>query len=294
MNSSTAVLRKAYRGVRDEASDDRTSAAEDRAQVPLRPGQHGEVGERVGVEQQQVGPGAGADRAQVVLAEQGGRVDGGRPQHVRGGLRLRPQGELGQLRVVHGPEQVGAVDQPGAGGGRPAPATSARRRGPAAAWPAGRPACPARRRGRPAPRTWPACRPRTCPSRRAGRRSAASMRLACSTERKPASAARRIEAAVYAWPVTYRPALVASSTAAASSAAPYWRESSRSVGELIPPETMTLRKCAPWRSSSRQATRSPSTPSATRDRLSPAPDQHASPAPRVSPCPPVWLSACPQ
>ena len=104
------------------------------------------------------------------------------------------------------------------------------------------------------------------------------MRLACSTQRKPACAARVTLAAVYAWPVTYRPALVASSTNAASSSREYCSESSRSVGELIPPETITLRKWAPRRSSSRAASRTASTPSAIRDSPSPPPACRSSPA----------------
>src|SRR5918993_797674 len=58
VNSSEAVLAGSLSGGR-EAPVHRPAVLQHRAQVLLRPGQRGQVGQRVGVEQQQVGPRAG-------------------------------------------------------------------------------------------------------------------------------------------------------------------------------------------------------------------------------------------
>ena len=75
-----------------------------------------------------------------------------------------------------------------------------------------------------------------------------------------------------------------------------WRLTRRSVGDDTPPEAMILMWCAPWRSSSRAAIRTWSTPSHTRPSASGAQPQgsRSSPRSRMSPCPPVCDRALPQ
>src|SRR6266545_3591394 len=94
-----------------------------------------------------------------------------------------------------------------------------------------------------------------------------------------------------------RPRLAAraSSTIARSSSIEYWVESTRSVGEAIPPDSITLTWWAPRRSCSRAARRTSVTPSATTVMagVHGCWSSSARPGGRESPCPPVCDSALP-